>query len=155
MTIGERIYYCRTENHMTQKQLAEKCGMADSAIRKYESGKITPKFETAKKLAAALDIDVNWLLSGSTLEEHNEAFINRISGKGNTSARDLYLQKHPNDEPAKTPKRNLDLQKLAEELDSDGLKMLETYAEFLINRQKSNTLQNAPGGADDKEPTEK
>lgn len=56
MTIGERIYYCRIENKMTQKQLAEKVGMADSAIRKYESGRVTPKFDTLNRIAAALDV---------------------------------------------------------------------------------------------------
>lgn len=56
MTIGERIYYCRIENKMTQKQLAEKAGMADSAIRKYESGRVTPKFDTLNRIAAALDV---------------------------------------------------------------------------------------------------
>lgn len=61
-TIGDRIYYCRLENHMTQKQLAEKCGMADSAIRKYESGKITPKIGTVTKLAAALEVSVATLM---------------------------------------------------------------------------------------------
>ena len=56
MTIGERIYYCRIENKMTQNQLAEKAGMADSAIRKYESGRVTPKFDTLNRIAAALDV---------------------------------------------------------------------------------------------------
>lgn len=56
MTIGEKIKQVRLRENLTQKQLAEKCGMADSAIRKYESGKITPKFETVKKIADALNI---------------------------------------------------------------------------------------------------
>ena len=38
-TIGEKIRKTRIEKGMTQKQVAEKCDMADSAIRKYESGK--------------------------------------------------------------------------------------------------------------------
>lgn len=56
MTIGEKIKQVRLRENLTQKQLAEKCGMADSAIRKYESGKITPKFGTVKKIADALNI---------------------------------------------------------------------------------------------------
>ncbi|MBD9002822.1 MAG: helix-turn-helix domain-containing protein [Faecalibacterium prausnitzii] len=66
MTIGERIYFCRLERKMTQKQLAEKAGMADSAIRKYESGRITPKFETLNRIAAALEVP--W----TTLYPNNE-----------------------------------------------------------------------------------
>ena len=41
---------------MTQKELAEKCGMADSAIRKYESGKVTPKLDTIAKIARAMGL---------------------------------------------------------------------------------------------------
>lgn len=66
-TTGEKIKQARLNAHMTQKQLAEKCGMADSAIRKYESGKVTPKVETAKKIAAALDI--SWKALYPTFEE--------------------------------------------------------------------------------------
>ena len=40
MSIGQRIKDRRISLGMTQKQLGELCGMADSAIRKYESGKI-------------------------------------------------------------------------------------------------------------------
>ena len=56
MTTGEKIKSIRISSKMTQNSLAEKCGMADSAIRKYESGKITPKFETIKKIATALGV---------------------------------------------------------------------------------------------------
>lgn len=54
--MGSRIKQARLDAKMTQKQLAEKCGMADSAIRKYESGRIVPKIETVAKIAKALDV---------------------------------------------------------------------------------------------------
>lgn len=54
MTIGEKIKKARTDAKMTQKELAEKCGMADSAIRKYESGKVVPKLDTIAKIARAM-----------------------------------------------------------------------------------------------------
>ncbi len=56
MTTGELIRQARKKAGLTQKQLGERCGMADSAIRKYESGRITPKTETIKKIAAALNV---------------------------------------------------------------------------------------------------
>ena len=58
MTVGERIYYCRTENHMTQKELGEKTGIDPSTIRKYESGRLNPKISTLQKIADALGCDV-------------------------------------------------------------------------------------------------
>lgn len=56
MNFGYALKQARLSAGLTQKQLGEKCGMADSAIRKYESGKIKPKIETLKKLADALNI---------------------------------------------------------------------------------------------------
>lgn len=56
MTIGERIRAIRKEKSMTQKQVADACGMADSAIRKYESGSQTPKLKTVRRIAAALGV---------------------------------------------------------------------------------------------------
>ena len=56
MSIGQRIKERRLELGMTQKQLGELCGMADSAIRKYESGKIIPKKSTIEKITHALSI---------------------------------------------------------------------------------------------------
>lgn len=62
MTIGEAIRSYRNKKKMSQKKLGDLCGIADSAIRKYESGKVTPKFETIKKIAAALEVPESQLL---------------------------------------------------------------------------------------------
>ena len=62
MTTGERIKLLRIQRSMTQKEVAQKCGMADSAIRKYESGKIEPKLGTLIKIATALNVNVSELL---------------------------------------------------------------------------------------------
>lgn len=61
MTIGERIKKIRLEKGLTQKQLAEKCGLFDSTIRKYESGRQNPKIETVEKIANALGISISQL----------------------------------------------------------------------------------------------
>lgn len=62
MTIGEKIKKFRLEKEMTQKELGEKSGLADSAIRRYELGGANPKFETIIKIAKALDVDFLELL---------------------------------------------------------------------------------------------
>ena len=56
MTTGEKIKAVRISKGMTQKQVAEKCQMADSAIRKYESGKVNPKPKTIQRIADALGV---------------------------------------------------------------------------------------------------
>ncbi len=70
MTTGERIKFFRQKRGMTQKQVAELCGMADSAIRKYESGKIIPKSGTIKKIATALNCP--FYLIDDTFAENKE-----------------------------------------------------------------------------------
>ena len=69
MTIGELIKQARQDAKMTQKQLGEKCGIADSAIRKYESGRVVPKICTIKKIANALDIPWYKLYSDDQYEQ--------------------------------------------------------------------------------------
>lgn len=64
MTIGENLKRLRKEKKLTQKQLGHLCGMADSAIRRYELGKSHPKIQTLHKIAKGLDIPVHTLVEG-------------------------------------------------------------------------------------------
>lgn len=57
MTTGEWIKTFREEKGLTQSQLGDMCGMADSAIRRYENGRANPKIETLQKIADALEIN--------------------------------------------------------------------------------------------------
>lgn len=53
---GDMIRKYRKEKGWTQKKLGEECGMADSAIRRYENGGANPKIETIYRIADALGI---------------------------------------------------------------------------------------------------
>ena len=64
---GDMIRKYRTEKGLTQKKLGELCGIADSAIRRYEAGNANPKIETLQKIADALDIPVNRLRAGKII----------------------------------------------------------------------------------------
>lgn len=75
MTVGERIKNARLTKEMTQKQVADACGMADSAIRKYESGKIMPTLKTLQRIAKALDADIVYLISGQTSAEVEQGIV--------------------------------------------------------------------------------
>lgn len=61
MPSGKKIKEFRLKRNLTQKELADKCGMYESQIRKYELGTANPKLETLKKIADALEINVNQL----------------------------------------------------------------------------------------------
>ena len=54
--IGDNIKYFRKLRGMTQKELGDKCGMADSMIRRYENGGSLPKEENLSKISQALGV---------------------------------------------------------------------------------------------------
>lgn len=56
MTKGENIRKYRKELGLTQKQLGELCGIAESTIRKYELNLLNPKLETVQKIAGVLKV---------------------------------------------------------------------------------------------------
>lgn len=62
MTVGERIRSIRIDRKLTQKQLGELAGIAEPTIRRYELGKLNPKYETIEKIAAALRTSTGALL---------------------------------------------------------------------------------------------
>jgi len=62
MTTGERIRAARKKAGLTQKQLSELTGIAEPTIRRYELGKLNPKYETVGKLAAAMNIPVSTVM---------------------------------------------------------------------------------------------
>ena len=64
-TIGQRMRDIRESKGMTQKQVADKCGMADSAIRRYEAGGANPKLKTLLRIAGALGVSITDLLDVS------------------------------------------------------------------------------------------
>ena len=56
VTIGEKIRQVRIGLGMTQEQLAEKCGVATTTIRQYESGRREPREGQIRRIAKALSI---------------------------------------------------------------------------------------------------
>ena len=67
--IGKFIANVRKEKKLTQKNLADKLGITDRAISKWENGKSLPDLSLLKPLCDALDITINELLSGEYIKE--------------------------------------------------------------------------------------
>lgn len=61
MTVGERIRAVRKSAGMTQKQVGEGCGIAESTIRRYEIDDLNPKFDTVIKIAKVLGVSPLYL----------------------------------------------------------------------------------------------
>ncbi len=65
--IGKFIASCRKEQGMTQAVLAEKLGISDRAVSKWETGRSMPDSGIMLELCDLLKINVNELLSGEKI----------------------------------------------------------------------------------------
>ena len=72
--IGKFIADCRKKENLTQMQLAEKLGITDKAVSKWERGISLPDSSIMLQLCDILDISVNELLCGdkTIMENKNE-----------------------------------------------------------------------------------
>lgn len=79
MSIAENIKYLRKQKKMTQRELAEKSGLAIITIQGYESGKYEPKMESIYKLRKALDCNIYEILDKpDELRDHIDIIINNL-----------------------------------------------------------------------------
>ena len=69
MTLGEKIYKLRTEQAMTQEQLAEKIGVSRQSVSKWETDSAVPDIEKLKLLAEILGVSITELLGMEREEE--------------------------------------------------------------------------------------
>ena len=71
MKIGKFIATCRKNEKLTQAELAEKLGITDRAISKWETGNGMPDSSIMLELCNILHITVNELLSGEVIKMEN------------------------------------------------------------------------------------
>lgn len=78
--IGKFIAACRKKVGLTQMQLADKFGITDRAVSKWETGKALPDSSIMLQLCNVLGITVNDLLSGEviTMENYNKELENKL-----------------------------------------------------------------------------
>lgn len=73
-TYGSRIKAARESANLTQEGLGQKLGVTGVTIMRYEKNQREPRQDQFKRLAAALNVDVNWLMNGYTLAQRDQAF---------------------------------------------------------------------------------
>ena len=76
LKIGKFIAECRKNVGLTQKQLAEKLGITDRAVSKWETGKALPDSSIMLELCRILGITVNDLLNGEVISMENNNQVN-------------------------------------------------------------------------------
>lgn len=136
MTIGEKIKKARTDAKMTQKELAEKCGMADSAIRKYESGKVVPKLDTIAKIARAMG-----LYAGDLVDAGQWGQVQPGEDSETASAAESQLLFH--------------FRALNDNGQTVAVERVQELTQIPAYQRPAEPTQDAPSAPDDKEPAEK
>jgi DNA-binding XRE family transcriptional regulator/desulfoferrodoxin (superoxide reductase-like protein) len=97
--IGKMIAKIRKDKNLTQRELAEKLNVSDKAISKWERGSGLPDIASINSLAEILEINVNEILSGDTMDNDNDMgnmkktkfFVCLKCGNIITSTNDLIL----------------------------------------------------------------
>lgn len=59
-----RLKSARQKAGITQLQLAKATGSAQTTVSKYEHGEQVPTVDTLEKLASALGVSLDWLITG-------------------------------------------------------------------------------------------
>lgn len=62
MDMGDKLRSLRMEKKLTQKQVAERIGLAISAVSSYESNNRYPSYEALIKLARMFHVSTDYLL---------------------------------------------------------------------------------------------
>ena len=71
MATGKFICQKRKEKNLTQEQLAEKIGVSNKTVSKWETGKCMPDYAVVKNLCKELEITVAELMDGEAAEERS------------------------------------------------------------------------------------
>ncbi|MEU4539027.1 MULTISPECIES: helix-turn-helix domain-containing protein [unclassified Streptosporangium] len=59
LLLGQQVYNRRTELGLSQAELAERAGMTQPQVSRLETGGVTPTLALLRRLAKALDADLN------------------------------------------------------------------------------------------------
>lgn len=78
MAIADKIKLSREHFGISQAELAKRSGLSEISIRKYEKGDRTPKAETLRRIAKALEVPLSELSNGRffDIEEFEELLGN-------------------------------------------------------------------------------
>lgn len=66
--IADRIRSLRSEQHLSQQELADILEIGRSTLANYEQGKREPNFETLEKIADYFNVDMNYLTGFSNVK---------------------------------------------------------------------------------------
>jgi transcriptional regulator with XRE-family HTH domain len=78
MKIGKIITDLRKAKEMSQADLANKTGISQVMVGKYERGDASPSIEVAKKMADALEVSLDYLVGEGINSKFDKMTLKRI-----------------------------------------------------------------------------
>lgn len=78
MTFGEKITLIRKQLKWSQEELAKKIGTSAPIVGRYERNEIKPSIETAKNIADALGVTVDYLVGSSDKMVLDKKMVKRL-----------------------------------------------------------------------------
>lgn len=78
MTFGQKMSFCRKEKKLSQAELGKQSGINGDIIGKYERDEMKPSIETAKKLADALAVSLDYLVGDGDLKVVDKKTMQRL-----------------------------------------------------------------------------
>ncbi len=78
MNFGEKITIVRKKKKLSQAQLGKRSGVNGDIVGKYERNEMKPSIETAKKLADALEVSLDYLVGDGDLKILDKQTLKRL-----------------------------------------------------------------------------
>lgn len=78
MSFGQKMAFCRKEKKLSQAELGKLSGINGDIIGKYERDEMKPSIETAKKLADALTVSLDYLVGDGDLKVLDKKTLQRL-----------------------------------------------------------------------------
>lgn len=88
MNFGEKMTLIRKQNKLSQAELGKRSGINGDIVGKYERNEMKPSIETAKKLADALEVSLDYLVGEGELKILNKRTLKRLEDIENLTDED-------------------------------------------------------------------
>lgn len=88
MNFGEKMTLIRKQKKLSQAELGKRSGINGDIVGKYERNEMKPSIETAKKLADALEVSLDYLVGDGDLKILDKRTLKRLEDIDNLSDED-------------------------------------------------------------------
>ncbi len=78
MDFGDRITLVRKQKKLSQNELGKLANVSGDIVGKYERNEMKPSIETARRLANALNVTLDYLVGDSNTVVYDKDITNRI-----------------------------------------------------------------------------